>query len=525
MTSTSNSNSVSNLLQSHTLLALLNNNTKRAEKGDNNNNFIFMMLFTTIFATSLPIIITQIGNIVTYNLSSIIKRFKSYYRNPDTVEIRLSYVVVSTKYGNCKTRITKDIIGILNYIRINIYKLKGLYALLQDACIQYWNEDDSSTFLPIYRINQDEKIVLWKDGNKTLYIQTTTSNDDINEKDKTCSQTTTLILSSETMSLKEIDNFIKLCSREYTYSKIDDDRKYIFTLSGFDSSGEPIFRKEEFIPYSDFKNIYSDEARKIQKRFDFFVSEEGQKWYKHRNLPYHLSIMLHGIPGTGKSAISSAIAKRYNLHTVRIKLSSIKTNKEFISAFKCRKFSSTSRKYKYSELLYLFDEIDTETNNILLDRKYKNSETKTNYPVLKHISETKTTDLSKIELPIADKLSLGTILEEISGINQMWGRKLIFISNYPERIDAALLRAGRMNEIIQLKPSTRKDTISILKNFFECEIPEYVHRYIPDGKYTPAEIVDFCSSSKNFLQFIHKIRENENADTDNTEEENLVRDI
>ena len=84
-------------------------------------------------------------------------------------------------------------------------------------------------------------------------------------------------------------------------------------------------------------------------------------------------MMLHGIPGTGKSAIAGAIAKRYNLHIVRIKMSGIKTNKQFINAFKCKKFSSNTPEYKYKDLLYLFDEIDTETNDVLLDRNLKST--------------------------------------------------------------------------------------------------------------------------------------------------------
>ena len=57
---------------------------------------------------------------------------------------------------------------------------------------------------------------------------------------------------------------------------------YILTLDLIDDS--PKFRKEEFVPYSKFDNIYGKYADKIKKRFDFFVSKEGIQWYKKRNL-------------------------------------------------------------------------------------------------------------------------------------------------------------------------------------------------------------------------------------------------
>ena len=50
-------------------------------------------------------------------------------------------------------------------------------------------------------------------------------------------------------------------------------------------------------------------------------------------------------------------------------MNEVSDNKEFISAFKCKKFSDSLPEFKYKDLLYLFDEIDTETNDVLLDRK------------------------------------------------------------------------------------------------------------------------------------------------------------
>lgn len=498
------STGVSGMLQSQALLMFMDDknsqNTTNNATGSPVNNYIYMMLYTTILATSLPIILSQLGNFVTFNLNTIIKKIHNFRRNPKYVEVSLSYMVHITKYGRSKTLITDDTVGILNYIRVNIYKLKGLYALSQDIGFQRYNSDaDQYDYLPIYKINQTGDVLIMDKDGKKLYIKTEITDDHETGEDKMQSRITKITLFSTTMTLREIHDFVKLCSKEYTHSKIDNTQKYIYTLSGFDDN-IPKFRCEEFIPYSNFSSIFCEQANIIKKRFDFFTSDEGKRWYKQRNLPYQLSVLLHGIPGTGKSAIAAAIADEYKLNIVRIKLSTIKTNRQFINAFKCKKFSSASPEYKYEELLYLFDEIDTETNEILLDRKYKkivNTSTSSSLQQFKKVDKTSVVD---------DALSLGTILEEISGINQMWGRKLIFISNYPEKMDEALMRSGRINLKIELTKATRKDTVAIIENFYEISVPHYLHKFIPDGKYTPATIIDICTSTDNFLGFINHIR-------------------
>ena len=500
-------NGVSSMLNSQALLMFMGNRTSGNDS--QTTSYIYMLLYTTILASTIPIILSQLGHFITFNIHTIIKRIKYYVRNPNYVEIKLSYTINTTKYGRTSTQITEDVIGLLNYIRIHIYKLEGLYSLSQESCFQRYNlEDDTTDYLPIYKINQTNKVLLWKESDKKLFVSTDTTT--ANDENKPITKVTTITLSSVNMSLLEINNFIKLCSKEYTNFKIDDKTRYIYTHIGFKEDDTPKFRKEEFVPYSNFDNIYGEYADKIKKRFDFFESKEGIQWYKKRNLPYHMSLLLHGIPGTGKSAIAAAIASRYNLHTVRIKLSGIQTNKQFINVFKCKKLSSGSPPYKYKDLLYLFDEIDTENNDVLLDRKFHKTSTKTTTP-------TSTTDkcdkLKNITTSVNDKLTLGTILEELSGINQMWGRKLIFITNFIERMDKALCRAGRMNMIVQLGKMTKGDTIKLLTNFYEIEdVCEGDKRYIEDMVYTPAEIVEMCCSSKNIGEFIENLRKRDIVD-------------
>jgi ATP-dependent 26S proteasome regulatory subunit len=114
----------------------------------------------------------------------------------------------------------------------------------------------------------------------------------------------------------------------------------------------------------------------------------------------------------------------------------------------------------------------------------------------KKFSQSITESLRTVESNDIDLLSLGTILEEISGINQMCGRKMVFISNYPEKLDKALLRPGRIDYKIKLTKCTKKDTISIIKNFLNINNISSVNlSKIPDKKFTAAQVVNFCKSN------------------------------
>jgi len=527
-----NNNIGNNLPKSANNLPTLGNMNQSSNYMD---NYLYMMLFTTLLAALLPILTKSINVVINNNSKTVISFFRRNfnklfgYKNN---KIILSYKNIINKYGRTNCEVSEDMMGLLHYINTNLYKFKNLHTLRQDECMKKYKKnniqrlEEDATYLPLYKIDQIDKFEIYSDNlNKKIFISSKLddgSNNNNDEKTNMCNITKTILtLSSKDMNLSQIQKFIDDCREKYIYEKLNDNKRYIYTYYEMDkTNNRPLFRKEEFKSFSDFKTLFCKQSRQIKEYLDFFQSSKGIKWYKNRNLPYHLTFLLFGEPGTGKSAIAAAIAKEYNLSIVRIKLSSIKTNKEFIKVFKTNKFVEGDREYSYDQLLYLFDEIDTETNKVLLDRNYKGTLASNN--VSQHKKES-TIDSSAILLKAfkdnsnnpdkkfskcindtlnnvvnndTDKLSLGTILEEISGINQMWGRKMVFISNYPEKLDKALLRPGRIDHKIELLKSTKKDTISIIKNFLNIDkIPDNLLDKIPDNKFTPAEIVHICKNN------------------------------
>ena len=52
----------------------------------------------------------------------------------------------------------------------------------------------------------------------------------------------------------------------------------------------------------------------------------------------------------------------------------------------------------------------------------------------------------------------------------MWGRKMIFISNYPDKLDKAFLRPGRIDLNIELNYCSESTFFKIINNFYRIDL-------------------------------------------------------
>jgi hypothetical protein len=104
-----------------------------------------------------------------------------------------------------------------------------------------------------------------------------------------------------------------------------------------------------------------------------------------------------------------------------------------------------------------------------------------------------------------DGITLSFLLNLLDGVLETPGRILVITSNYPEKLDSALVRPGRIDVRIQFERASRELIREMINNFYSIslavkEIPTCLER-----KLTPAEVLE--SLCNNFKDHISAIRE------------------
>lgn len=160
---------------------------------------------------------------------------------------------------------------------------------------------------------------------------------------------------------------------------------------------------------------------KSQRPFDSIILKPGQAerliadiewflhardWYKQRGIPYRRGYLLIGHPGTGKTSIVLAIAGHLNKPICVLNLGSLNDDDALFHAF----FQAPS------DAIILIEDVDCVGAS--KDRE-ANQDAGTG------------------------KLSQAALLNALDGISTPDGRIFIMTTNYPERLDRALIRPGR----------------------------------------------------------------------------------
>jgi len=127
-----------------------------------------------------------------------------------------------------------------------------------------------------------------------------------------------------------------------------------------------------------------------------------------------------------------------------------------------------------------------------------------------------------------DPLTLAHLLNIIDGILETPGRILIITSNHPEKLDEALIRPGRVDMKVEFGKSTVTDTINVLEMFYKQPFPIAEKHKIPNQKFTPAHIYNFCFQSQTIDEAILRLETqsrllvNSSIATRSNNEENAV---
>jgi len=196
-----------------------------------------------------------------------------------------------------------------------------------------------------------------------------------------------------------------------------DDNIYAYRL---ETHGE--WNRSVALPKRPWESIVAAPAllNGITKQMDEFYAM--RTWYIERGLNHKIAYMLHGMPGCGKTSLVKALATKYcvNLYILNINAVSDTTFERAL--------------YGVPKGAFLLLE-DIDSTGAVKDR----------------ISETNSGTPGNME-EMLSSLSLTGVLNALDGAIPLDNIVIFMTTNHIEKLDKALLRAGRTDHIVELTP-------------------------------------------------------------------------
>ena len=166
----------------------------------------------------------------------------------------------------------------------------------------------------------------------------------------------------------------------------------------------------------------------------------NKEWYTSRGIPYKICIVLHGIPGTGKTSLIHAIASTLNMSIRYIAaLDQISSLMEYISI---------------EDDIIVIEDIDSLA---ALDRE--------------------TEDGKK------DKKIIHNLLNLLDGLKTPEGLVIIITTNHIDQLDSALKRAGRVDKMIEITALNEAAMKKMYIAFYGESNENLVDNFINSGYY------------------------------------------
>ena len=284
------------------------------------------------------------------------------------------------------------------------------------------------------------------------------------------------------------------------------------------------FTMKQFQTNRKFSNLFGAEIDAIKKRVRFFV--KNKKWYDEKGIPYTLGLLLSGSPGTGKTSCIKCLANETNRHIININLNGDITKKQlenlFFSEKLCVLNQFTHQQETYNipldQRIYVLEDIDCQ-DEIVRDRSLDASYTKINAmntsPVdfneptasnelhgggglgfenmMGNVNTNATTNTNISPPPQNQdgRMDLSFLLNLLDGVLETPGRIIIMTSNYPERLDKALVRPGRIDIISKFTKCTNETMCQMLEFFYNTSLTAEQKKMVynvPNCSITPAEL-------------------------------------
>ena len=233
-----------------------------------------------------------------------------------------------------------------------------------------------------------------------------------------------------------------------------------------------------------------------------------ERWYSNRGIPYRRGYLFHGAPGTGKSSLSFALAGVFGLDIYCLSLSDISLTEEDLVLL----FNSLPNR-----CVVLLEDIDcagiSRPKPPSKSRRKTKKAKKTSFRERDELSLT-TSEASAVNEPstLKNAITISGLLNAIDGVASAEGRILIMTTNYPGKLDEALIRPGRIDLKIEFQLSSRQQIRELFLRMYSADEepnkqPKKMSEVVPDRDISPGEVHELEEKQKSGSQDRHSLAE------------------
>lgn len=264
-------------------------------------------------------------------------------------------------------------------------------------------------------------------------------------------------LIEEKKSLEDIIKLIGLEPENYIENKI---KKY------------EIKKKIVNKKYCSFDNLYlrKQQDHQLFNLTDRFINDK--KMMEELGIPNKLGILLYGEPGCGKTTSIITISSYLGRDIFYLNLKSVKTNQELKMIF-----DYVNTEHSGGGVIVLED-IDAMTNIVNKRINEKQNNVTTDLPNINNLVDS-----------YDDSITLEYLLNLLDGTLTFNDSVVIITTNHLDKLDPALYRSGRIDNLIEMKKCDYYQISRIYKRFIKRDIDYKVLNKIPEDTFTPATII------------------------------------
>lgn len=242
-----------------------------------------------------------------------------------------------------------------------------------------------------------------------------------------------------------------------------------------------MFTKHKFTTSRTFDNVFFEQRQNVRDHTEFFLNRKD--WYDAKGIPHTLGFMFHGPPGCGKTSTIKAVANVGKRHIINIHLSEIKSKDQLNHLFFNDEINvwDNGKTERYTipvnERMYVIEDIDA-MGDVVLRRELKKPTAK---------KEIKMDEFGNIKEEEENPIDLSFLLNLLDGTLESSGRIIAISTNFPERIDSALIRPGRIDMIVHFKKCSIEILCEMVQSFYDIPYIKITDDSLHE-KWSPAEV-------------------------------------